>query len=117
MVMEGCPTCEWVRKADSSNIILQNEHAIASAADEWREGHCIVTLKKHVSSAFRALRRMSMLRSWTCWPGSPGPLRRSTGLERPTLSPLATVTSGSTSISTFCPSTGACPTVSTRFRS
>jgi diadenosine tetraphosphate (Ap4A) HIT family hydrolase len=50
MVMEGCPTCEWVRKADTSSIILQNEHAIASAADQFREGHCIVTLKRHVIS-------------------------------------------------------------------
>jgi diadenosine tetraphosphate (Ap4A) HIT family hydrolase len=50
MVMEGCPTCELVKKADSSNIILQNEYAIASAADSWREGHCIVTLKRHVIS-------------------------------------------------------------------
>ncbi len=50
MVMEGCPTCEWVKKAETSDIILQNEHAIASASDEWREGHCIVTLKRHIIS-------------------------------------------------------------------
>lgn len=50
MVMEGCPTCEWVKKAETPDIILQNEHAIASASDEWREGHCIVTLKRHVIS-------------------------------------------------------------------
>ena len=50
MVMEGCPTCELVKKSDSSNIILQNQHAIASAIDEWREGHCIVTLRRHVIS-------------------------------------------------------------------
>jgi diadenosine tetraphosphate (Ap4A) HIT family hydrolase len=50
MVMEGCPTCEELRKADMPNIILQNEHALAIAADEWREGHCVVFLKRHVIS-------------------------------------------------------------------
>ncbi len=50
MVMEGCPTCEWVKTAETSDIILENEHAIASASDDWREGHCIVTLKRHVIS-------------------------------------------------------------------
>lgn len=48
--MEGCPTCEWLQKADRSNIILQNEHALAFATDEWREGHCVVYLKRHVIS-------------------------------------------------------------------
>ncbi len=50
MVMEGCPTCEWIKKADAPNIILQNEHAMALASDSWREGHCIVYLKRHVIS-------------------------------------------------------------------
>jgi len=50
MVMEGCPMCDSIQKTDSSNIILQNEHAVASALDEWREGHCVVTLKRHVIS-------------------------------------------------------------------
>ncbi len=50
MVMEGCPTCEWLRKADSPNIVLQNEHSLALASDEWREGHCVVYLKRHVIS-------------------------------------------------------------------
>ncbi len=50
MVMEGCPTCEWLKKADAPNIILQNEHAMALASDSWREGHCIVYLKRHVIS-------------------------------------------------------------------
>jgi diadenosine tetraphosphate (Ap4A) HIT family hydrolase len=50
MVMEGCPTCEELRKAGMSNIILQNEHALAIAADEWREGHCVVFLKRHIIS-------------------------------------------------------------------
>jgi diadenosine tetraphosphate (Ap4A) HIT family hydrolase len=48
--MEGCPTCEWLQKADRPNIILQNEHALALADDEWREGHCVVYLKRHVIS-------------------------------------------------------------------
>jgi hypothetical protein len=42
--MEGCPTCEWLQKADDLNIILQNEHAIALVADAWREGHCVIYL-------------------------------------------------------------------------
>jgi diadenosine tetraphosphate (Ap4A) HIT family hydrolase len=50
MVKEGCPGCEFVQKADASNIILQNEHALAYAADNWREGHCVVALKRHVIS-------------------------------------------------------------------
>ena len=50
MVMEGCPACEWLQKADSPNIILQNEYALAVASDQWREGHCIVYLKRHVIS-------------------------------------------------------------------
>lgn len=50
MVIEGCPTCEWLRKSDSGDVILQNEHALALASDEWREGHCIVYLKRHVVS-------------------------------------------------------------------
>ncbi len=50
MVMEGCPTCEGLQKPDRANIILQNEHAVAVASDQWREGHCIVYLKRHVIS-------------------------------------------------------------------
>ena len=50
MVMEGCPTCERLQKADHPGIILQNEHALAFAADEFREGHCLVYLKRHVIS-------------------------------------------------------------------
>ena len=48
--MEGCPTCEWLQNAVGPNIILQNEQALALAVDEWREGHCVVFLKRHVIS-------------------------------------------------------------------
>jgi diadenosine tetraphosphate (Ap4A) HIT family hydrolase len=48
--MEGCPTCEWLLKADDPNIIIQNEYALAEAVDAWREGHCVIFLKRHVIS-------------------------------------------------------------------
>lgn len=47
--MEGCPTCEnWDKK--SSNTILENELARAVFADEFREGHSVVTVKRHMIS-------------------------------------------------------------------
>jgi len=47
--MEGCPTCEhWGQ--ERSNTILENELARATFSDEFREGHCIVTVKRHMVS-------------------------------------------------------------------
>ncbi len=48
--MEGCRDCEMIQKADATNIILQNEHALALTVDTFREGHCLVYLKRHVIS-------------------------------------------------------------------
>jgi diadenosine tetraphosphate (Ap4A) HIT family hydrolase len=47
--MEGCPTCEnWGK--ERSNTILENELARASFSDYFREGHCVVTVKRHMIS-------------------------------------------------------------------
>jgi diadenosine tetraphosphate (Ap4A) HIT family hydrolase len=47
--MEGCPTCEnWDK--ESSNIILENNLARATFFDSFREGHCIVWVKRHIIS-------------------------------------------------------------------
>ncbi len=48
--MEGCPACESVIKGSQPGIILQNDFAVAFASGRFREGHCIVTLKRHVIS-------------------------------------------------------------------
>ena len=47
--MEGCPTCEnWGQ--ERPNTILENELARASFSDSFREGHCVVTVKRHMIS-------------------------------------------------------------------
>ena len=47
--MEGCPTCEnWGH--EHPNTIMENELARATFADDFREGHCIVTVKRHMIS-------------------------------------------------------------------
>jgi len=47
--MEGCPTCEnWGQ--EHSNTILENKLARASFSDSFREGHCVVTVKRHMIS-------------------------------------------------------------------
>ena len=49
MTMEGCPVCEnWDK--EYSNMILENEFARALAYDSFREGHCVVTVKRHMIS-------------------------------------------------------------------
>ncbi len=48
--MEGCPTCEtWGE--ERIGTIMENELARASFADAYREGHCVVTVKRHMISA------------------------------------------------------------------
>jgi diadenosine tetraphosphate (Ap4A) HIT family hydrolase len=47
--MEGCPTCEnWTK--ENTNIILKNDLTRASFSDYFREGHCVVTVKRHMIS-------------------------------------------------------------------
>ena len=47
--MEGCPACESWDK-EHPNMILENEFARAFASDSFREGHCIVSVKRHMIS-------------------------------------------------------------------
>lgn len=47
--MEGCPGCETMSKKNA-NIIIENDLARASFGDYFREGHCIVTVKRHMIS-------------------------------------------------------------------
>lgn len=47
--MEGCPTCEnWGK--ERSDIIIENDLAKATFSDYFREGHCVVTVKRHMIS-------------------------------------------------------------------
>lgn len=48
--MEGCPACERVKKANVHNLIMENQHAMALASDSFREGHCVVYLKRHIQT-------------------------------------------------------------------
>lgn len=50
MTTKDCPACKLVAEDSRSNIILENKHAIALALDEHREGHCLVWLKRHVTT-------------------------------------------------------------------
>lgn len=47
--MEGCPTCEQWGEAHPYTII-KNALARASFSDSFREGHCVVTVKRHMIS-------------------------------------------------------------------
>ena len=47
--MEGCPTCENWNK-ERSNTILENDLARAVFSDSFREGHSVVTVKRHMIS-------------------------------------------------------------------
>ncbi len=47
--MEGCPTCENWGEAHPDKII-ENTLARASFSDYFREGHCVVTVKRHMIS-------------------------------------------------------------------
>jgi len=47
--MEGCPACEnWDK--EHTNTIMENELARALVSDSFREGHCIVSVKRHMIS-------------------------------------------------------------------
>lgn len=47
--VEGCPACENWDKEDSITI-LKNDLARATFDDEFREGHCVVWVKRHMIS-------------------------------------------------------------------
>jgi diadenosine tetraphosphate (Ap4A) HIT family hydrolase len=47
--MKGCPTCEkWGE--NRPNKILENAFARATFSDHFREGHCVITVKRHMVS-------------------------------------------------------------------
>jgi diadenosine tetraphosphate (Ap4A) HIT family hydrolase len=47
--MDGCPTCEnW--ENERSDVIIENDLAKATFSDYFREGHCVVTVKRHMIS-------------------------------------------------------------------
>jgi diadenosine tetraphosphate (Ap4A) HIT family hydrolase len=48
--MEGCPGCEMVEKGNVHNLIMENQYAMAIAIDAFREGHCLVYLKRHIQT-------------------------------------------------------------------
>ena len=48
--MEGCHACEMVEKGNAHNVIIENEYAIATASDSFREGHCLVWIKRHIQT-------------------------------------------------------------------
>jgi diadenosine tetraphosphate (Ap4A) HIT family hydrolase len=47
--MKGCPTCEKWGK-NHPNKIIENAFARASFSDYFREGHCVVSVKRHMVS-------------------------------------------------------------------
>jgi diadenosine tetraphosphate (Ap4A) HIT family hydrolase len=47
--MEGCPACEFLSK-EHWGTILENDLARAEFADEFREGHSVVWVKRHMIS-------------------------------------------------------------------
>ena len=47
--MEGCHTCENWGKTHP-NKIIDNAFARATFSDYFREGHCVVTVKRHMIS-------------------------------------------------------------------
>ena len=48
--MDDCTYCRIIDNKSVNNIIAENDHAICFAESYFREGHCSVVLKRHVSS-------------------------------------------------------------------
>ena len=48
--MQGCRGCDLVEKENLNNLIIENRHAKAVFSDSFREGHCVIYLKKHKKS-------------------------------------------------------------------
>lgn len=46
----NCQTCKEIVGEGLSHVIIENEAAIATAVDAFREGHCCVIVKNHRSS-------------------------------------------------------------------
>jgi diadenosine tetraphosphate (Ap4A) HIT family hydrolase len=48
--MKGCMFCEQQVKGDPANVIIQNDYAVATMADDLREGHFVINIKNHRES-------------------------------------------------------------------
>jgi len=48
--MQGCLFCDLLAKGNINGLIMENRHAVALASDSFREGHCVIDLKKHKKS-------------------------------------------------------------------
>jgi diadenosine tetraphosphate (Ap4A) HIT family hydrolase len=50
MQVDDCFFCEKLKAGDFSNLIIENDHAVAVFGGFYREGHCTVWLKRHIES-------------------------------------------------------------------
>jgi len=48
--MQRCVICDLLAKGNLNGLIIENRHAMAVFGDSFREGHCVVWLKKHKKS-------------------------------------------------------------------
>jgi histidine triad (HIT) family protein len=48
--VDECPFCALTGSDDLSNLILENDLALAIAESYFREGHCTVITKRHITS-------------------------------------------------------------------
>lgn len=48
--MDKCAYCRVINSKSVHNIIVENDHAICFVESYFREGHCSIVLKRHVSS-------------------------------------------------------------------
>ena len=45
-----CSFCEKLREGSFSNLIIENDHALAVFGGFYREGHCTVWVKRHIEA-------------------------------------------------------------------
>ena len=55
MEQEKCRFCEMIAAGNPSNLILENEYALSVFQGYYREGHCCVMPKRHIT-AFSAMK-------------------------------------------------------------
>ena len=48
--MDKCEFCKRIISNGKDTVIEENDHAIAYAGDYYREGHCSIILKRHITS-------------------------------------------------------------------
>jgi diadenosine tetraphosphate (Ap4A) HIT family hydrolase len=49
-VVDDCLFCQLIEKNDLWGLISENDRAVASAEGYFREGHCMVITKRHITS-------------------------------------------------------------------